>query len=350
MSLLRCESLLSAIGGDRVSSEVEQKATRLLKGVVADELLASYTRLLAQGACPREEAPDLLGGIGQVEALTRSGMAHVSSSGPALPQRLVPVPPDLALQGTLAELTRRLVADQERLLDGQRRMAETHPWTSSVVTESADRLVRIITDREEISTVSRALISAARHDWMTLDNQSVERPMDELTAVPPPPSLDGHVRCRAIYESGCAEHPVGLKTIEIAVEAGEEARLLPRIGMKMKLADDSIAMLPLTPTGMSGALLIRSSVIAGALREYFEMLWERAVPFGAASAESPLSDKEQKVLSLLVEGVSDAVIARRTGMGLSTVRRHSATIRAKLGHNNHHFAAGVAAVRRGWIK
>lgn len=333
-----------------MGSEVEQKATRLLKGIVSDELLTSYTRLLAAGSCPRDEAPDLLGGAGQVVELTESGMAHVQSSGPALPQRLVPVPPDLALQGTLADLTRRLVADQERLLDGQRRIAESHPWTSSAATESADRLVRIITDREEIGTVSRALIRAARHDWMTLDNQSMERPIDELTAVPPPPSLDGHVRCRAIYESNCAGHPVGLRSIEIAVEAGEEARLLPRVGMKMKLADESIAMLPLTPTGMSGALLIRSSVVAGALREYFEMLWERAVPFGAACAESPLNEKEQKVLSLLVEGVSDTVIAKRTGMGLSTVRRHSATIRAKLGHNNHHFAAGVAAVRRGWIK
>jgi DNA-binding CsgD family transcriptional regulator len=120
--------------------------------------------------------------------------------------------------------------------------------------------------------------------------------------------------------------------------------------MKMKLADESIAMLPLTPTGLSGALLIRSSVIVGALREYFEMLWERATPFGAVSAESSLNDKERRVLSLLVEGVSDSVIAKRTGMGLSTVRRHTATIRAKLGHDHHHFAAGAAAVRRGWIK
>ncbi|MFD0690954.1 LuxR C-terminal-related transcriptional regulator [Actinomadura fibrosa] len=332
-----------------MSVQAEQQATRLLKGIVPDALLASYTRLVLEGACPQPEAADLLGGADQVAALTSSGMAQIRSSGPTLPARLVPVPPDLVLQGTLADLTRRLVADQERLLDGQRRMAETHPWASSAITESDDRLVRLITDREEISTVSRALIGAARHDWMTLENQFVERSMDELSAVPPPPSFDGRVRCRAIYEAGCAEHPVAVMSIEIAVQAGEEARLLPRIGMKMKVADDSIAMLPLTPTGMSGALLIRSSVIVSALREYFELLWERAVPFGASCTESPLNEKQQKVLSMLAEGVPDAAIAKRTGMGLSTVRRHSATIRAKLGVD-HPFAAGVAAVRRGWIK
>ncbi|GAA4053681.1 hypothetical protein [Actinomadura miaoliensis] len=259
----------------RGCSEAEQRATRLLKDIVPDELLNLYTRLLAHDGCLHEEAADLLGGSEQVEALKSAGMAHVQSSGPGLPPRLVPVPPDMALQGTLADLSRRLVTEQERLLTGQCRMAETHPSPGPVVDGSVDRLVQIITDRDEIGRVSRALISAARTDWMTLDNQSVERPMDELTAVPPPPSFEGAVRCRAIYESACAEHPVGVKTIEVAVEGGEEARLLPRIGMKMKLADEAIALLPLTPTGMTGALLIRSSVIVGALREYFEPLGTR---------------------------------------------------------------------------
>lgn len=329
--------------------EAETTAKRLLKDIVPDELLAAYTRLLAQGGCLESDATDLLGDAEQVETLIDAGMAHVQSSGPALPPRLVPVPPDLALQGTLADMTRRLVADQERLLAGQRRMAETNPWANPAVDESSDRLVRIITDRDEIGNVSRALITAARHDWMTMDNQSVERPMDELTAVPPPPSFEGHVRCRALYETSCAEHPVGVKTIEIAVEAGEEARLLPRIGMKMKLADEAIAMLPLTPTGMSGALLIRSSVIVAALREYFELLWERATPFGAANPDSPLTSAQQQVLSMLAEGIPETSIAKRIGVSVSTVRRHTATIREKLGFDHHHFAAGAAAVRRGWI-
>ncbi|MFD0900131.1 hypothetical protein [Actinomadura sediminis] len=328
--------------------EAEQTAKRLLKDIVPDELLDLYMRLLRIDGCERDEAADLLDGPEQVEALIREGMALVRSSGPGLPRRLVPVPPDLALQSTLAELSRRMVAEQERLLTGHRRMAETHPLPASM-DGSTERLVQIIVDREQIGRVARGLISSARHEWMTLDNQSVERPMDELTAVPPPPSFEGHVRCRAIYESACAEHPVGLKTIEVAVEAGEEARLLPRIGMKMKLADDAIALLPLTPTGMTGALLIRSSVIIGALREYFEFLWERATPFGAASPDSPLSDIQKKILNMLVEGLTDAQMATRAGVSISTIRRHSTALRNMLGAD-HHFAAGAAAVRRGWIK
>ncbi|MFC9973871.1 LuxR C-terminal-related transcriptional regulator [Spirillospora sp. NPDC127200] len=332
-----------------MSASVEDTANRLLKGVISDELLSSYIKLLADNGCSQTEASALLGGHDQVTALTESGLAHITSTGPALPPRLVPVRPDLALQGTLATLTRQLVTEHERLLMGQRRMAETHLSPGLTADGSMDRLVQVITDGEEISNFSRAMISTARHDWMTLDNGAVERPMDELTAVPPPPSFAGHVRCRAIYEIACAEHPVGVETIRAAVKAGEQARLLPRIGMKMKIADEAIALLPLTPTGLSGALLIRSAVVVGALREYFELLWERAIPFGAVRPESPLTEVQMTVLNLLAQGMADESIARRIGIGLTTVRRHVSTIREELGVETR-FAAGAAAVRRGWIE
>src|ERR1700737_1832350 len=113
---------------------------------------------------------------------------------------------------------------------------------------------------------------------MTLDNCQQETPIDETSAPPPPTRFHGTVRCRSIYQTSCLEHPIAAKTIEVSVQAGEEARVLPRIGMKLKLIDDTAAMLPLTPTGIGGALIVRSSVIIAAIREYFEMLWERASP------------------------------------------------------------------------
>ena len=329
-------------------TEAEQTAKRLLEGIVSPELLDSYSRLVRMDGCPQPEAADLLDGAEHVEALLGAGLALVRSSGPGLPPRLVPTPPDLALQGLLADLSRRLVTEQERLLVAQRRLAATHPGFPSL-DGSNDRLVQVIVDREQIGRIARGLIASARHEWLTLDNQLTERPIDELTAVPPPPAFEGHVKCRAIYESGTADHPIGLKTIQIAVQAGEEARLLPRVGMKMKLADDSVALLPLTPTGMTGALLIRSPVIIGALRQYFELLWERAAPFSAACTDGPLTAPQREVLNMLVEGLTDAQMARRAGVSVSTIRRHSTAIRNKLGHD-HYFAAGAAAVRRGWIR
>jgi len=76
--------------------------------------------------------------------------------------------------------------------------------------------------------------------------------------------------------------------------------------MKMKLADHTTAMLPLTPTGTAGALLVRAPVIIGALREYFEMLWERATPL-TPKRPAPVTDRltpaQLTVLRLMAEGL-----------------------------------------------
>ncbi|URM97415.1 LuxR C-terminal-related transcriptional regulator [Actinomadura madurae] len=325
--------------------EAEQ-ATRLLKGIVAEELLVPYVQLLA-GGCLESEAADVLGGPQVVTALIESGLAYVMPSGLAAAPRLVATAPDLALQGTLAALSRRLVASQERLLDGQRRMAAMHPFPG-VMEGNARQLVRVLTDRTEIGDTSRSLLGTARRDWLTLENFAMERPLEELAGMPPLPVFEGEVRSRTIYQASCAEHPVGLKIIRMHVGAGEEARTVPRIGMKMKLADEAVALLPLTPTGLPGALLVRSPVIVAALREYFELLWEQAVPLGATEPEMPLKPVQMSILKMLARGMTDAGISRRIGMNASSVRRHISAISKELGTGSR-VAMGAAAVRRGWI-
>ena len=121
--------------------------------------------------------------------------------------------------------------------------------------------------------------------------------------------------------------------------------------MKMKLADHTTAMLPLTPAGTAGALVIRAPVIVGALREYFEMLWERATPVGAPRpprSGDRLTLAQQRVLELMAGGLQDEAIARRLGVSIRTVRRHVAAIMSRQRVSNR-CAAGAAAHRRGWI-
>ena len=110
-------------------------------------------------------------------------------------------------------------------------------------------------------------------------------------------------------------------------------------------------MLPLTPNGTAGALLIRAPVIITALREYFELLWDRATPLRPQHPAPPddrLPPAQQKVLELMAEGLNDAAIARRLGISVTTVRRHITAIMDRLGVSSR-FAAGAAAQRRGWI-
>ncbi len=123
--------------------------------------------------------------------------------------------------------------------------------------------------------------------------------------------------------------------------------------MKLKLADDTAALLPLTPAGTAGALLVRAPVITAALGEYFELLWEKATPIGSkrpapitskrpAAAAQRLSPAQQTVLALMAEGLADAAIARRARLSTTTVRRHIAVVMKRLDVTSR-FAAGAAA-------
>jgi DNA-binding NarL/FixJ family response regulator len=186
---------------------------------------------------------------------------------------------------------------------------------------------------------------------MTLDDLITEMPLTDDFAAPPLPAAAGMVRCRSIYAATAMDNPVARGIIHTCIQAGEQARLLPEVSMKMKLADRATALLPLTRTG-TAALVIRAPVIVDALREYFELLWDRATPITAAgrptSGQDQLPPAQRRVLELMAEGLPDAAIARRAGISVTTVRRHITTIMKRLGASSR-FAAGAAAQRKRWI-
>jgi DNA-binding CsgD family transcriptional regulator len=215
-------------------------------------------------------------------------------------------------------------------------------------------LVAVISDRAQISELSASLANTARKDWMTLENLTTEMPLTSDFAAPPLPAAGSLVRCRSIYCAAAMDHPAARRIIRASVQAGEQARLLPAVPMKMKLADTATALLPLTPAGTAGALVVRAPVILAALREYFELLWERAIPL-ATSRQRPagtgdrLTAAQQRVLELMTEGLHDDAIARRADISVTTVRRHITAIMTRLGVSSR-FAAGAAAHRLGWIE
>ena len=324
----------------------------LFKGLVPVEVIDAYDRLLASDGCAKDQAETLAGDPAVVAALTDLGMAHVQPHSPADPAWFRPATPDLALQGVLAGHQTRLAREQKLLLDGHRRLADAQAKFGVAVNDRLPaHLVSVVSDRAAIGELSVSLMNTARKDWMTLENLDTEMPLTEDFAQPPLPALGGVVRFRSIYAASAMDDPAAPRIIRACAEAGEQARLLPVVPMKMKLADHTTAMLPLTPTGTAGALVVRAPVIIAALREYFELLWERATPLKAsrpAVSGDRLTPAQQAVLELMAEGLHDEAIARRAGISTTTVRRHITAIMERLDVASR-FAAGAAAQRRGWI-
>jgi len=253
----------------------------LFEGLVPAEVIEAYERLLASNGCAQDQAEALVGDAGLVAALTGWGMAHLQPHSPADPAWLRPATPDLAVQGVLAGHQNQLARDQERLLDGHRRLAEAQArFGIGMNGRFPTHLVSVVSDRTEISELSAALMNTARKDWMSLENLVTEMPLTDDFAQPPLLAFAGRVRCRSIYAASAMDDPIARRIIEGCAQAGEQARLLAEVPMKMKLADHTTAMLPLTPAGTAGALVVRAPVIIGALRDYFELLWDRATPVG----------------------------------------------------------------------
>ena len=200
----------------------------LFEGLVPVEVIDAYDRLLASDGCAKDQAETLVGDASLVSALTGWGMAHVQPHSPTDPAWFRPASPDLALQGVLAGHQNRLARDQERLLDGHRRLADAQSkFGIGMNGRFPTHLVSVVSDRAEISELSAALMNTARKDWMTLETLDTEMPLTDDFAQPPLPALGGAVRCRSIYAASAMDDPAARRIIETCTEAGEQARLLP---------------------------------------------------------------------------------------------------------------------------
>jgi DNA-binding NarL/FixJ family response regulator len=289
----------------------------LFEGLVPAEVIDAYEQLLASDGCAKDQADALVGGSHLVSGLTSRGMAHVQPHTPADPAWLRPATPEIALQGVLAGHQNRLLRDQELLLSGTRRLAEAQArFGVGMNGRLPEHLVSVVSDRAQIGELSASLVNTARKDWMILENLATDMPLTNDFAQTLLPAVQGRVRCRSIYAAAAMDDPVGRRIIQACAQAGEQARLLPEVPMKMKLADHTTAMLPLTPNGTAGALVIKAPVIITALREYFELLWERATPLKTKHGTAPadrLPAAQQTVLELMAAGLGDDAIARQAG-------------------------------------
>jgi DNA-binding CsgD family transcriptional regulator len=318
---------------------------RLFAGLVPGDVIAGYEKLLAAGGVPRQEAEEFLGEASLVQELTARGMAHALPHTPSAPATFQPASPELALLGVLADLQSTLSRQQKTLLEGHRKLADVRSRPAVALDGLPEHLVKVITDRDEVLRVTMHMINSAHRDWMTLETHDTEMPLTDDYSVDDPLAIQQHVRIRSVYDIALTEHPVAARCIERFVAAGEEARILPVVPMKMQLADEAAVLLPLTPTGCAGAILIRAAPITHAMREFFEMLWARATPFGASPGRSPLTATERRILQLMAMGKQDSAIATSLEMSESTVRRH-----IKLGLKTpSRFALGLAVGRRGWL-
>ncbi|TMR92862.1 helix-turn-helix transcriptional regulator, partial [Nonomuraea basaltis] len=154
--------------------------------------------------------------------------------------------------------------------------------------------------------------------------------------------LDRGVTSRMIYERDFVTRAGALRQIEEMVEAGQQARVLPSLPMKLYVVDDRLALLlpGHEPDGAVTALVIHPSGLLEALIGLFEGLWRRALPLAPSARSRPADDA--RLIALLLSGLTDDAIARQLGVSHRTAERRIAELMARLGARTR-FQAGVLA-------
>lgn len=345
---------LSKGGDDASASQVAE----LLADLLPVHVVQGYALLMQQGDCGESEAARLIGSQESLDELMKRGLAHRALHPGSGSVVIRPTDPTLAFRDVLHDLQARLAESSSRLIDAHQRINDIQRVFSRRMFEhDPEEAVRVLTDRDEIHSLSISLINAAQSDYLGLHTWRFAVPLRKEEALSAPASVvDRKVRRRSVYSTEYFDNEVGYHIIQNAVTDGYEVRICRDLPMKMKLVDEDAAMLPLTPSGATGIVLIKAPVVVKALRQYFELLWARATPVRTTEAVAgPVpgrtgapSELHLQLLKMMALGLKDESIANRTGMSLRTVRRHIASIMEDLSVETR-FAAGVAAAKRGWI-
>ncbi|MBO0839950.1 MAG: hypothetical protein J2O49_03930 [Sciscionella sp.] len=165
-------------------------------------------------------------------------------------------------------------------------------------------------------------------------------------------NLERGVRYQAVYAKAALEDKDYLAhNITPSVRAGEEARTLPEVPVKLMLVDDAYAVVSITDGNADGsALLIRPCSLLSALFGLFEMCWRAGLPLSVREdGDGPfLQPIQRRLLALLAAGLGDEQVARGLGISRRTLFRYLEGLLATTGAANR-FQLALYAVRNKWI-
>jgi len=169
--------------------------------------------------------------------------------------------------------------------------------------------------------------------------------------------LPADITHRAIYDSAAIGDQAMRPDVEELLRGGQQVRVLPSVPLRLHLVDRGLAVLPLRYASVAdresdtGTLIIvHSSALLGALSELFENLWTRALPVSSWQDGLPTAGPEQptpnqRLIALLLAGLTDTASARHLGVSQRTVQRRVAALLGELGVQTRFQAGAKLAFR-----
>jgi DNA-binding Lrp family transcriptional regulator len=275
--------------------------------------------------------------------LTASGMA---SRVPGRPPRYLAAAPDLALGALMAERSAELRVARARIEELTEVFREASRYTHPA------ELVEVVTGTDNIRSRVRRLQESARVEIRGFDRPPYVSPPGGNLGDEHRRLRDG-IRYRVIYDREAIAVPGRLHDdILVSSAHGERSRVRPELPVKMFMADEQMAVIPISssPHVVDSAYVIHASALLDALVTLFEAEWDRAVPLAEAvrDGEGAPDPDTGTLLTLLAAGQTDEGIGRALGWSPRTTQRRVRRLMAELNATTR-FQAGMNAKARGWL-
>ncbi|MFI8491153.1 helix-turn-helix domain-containing protein [Streptomyces rubrogriseus] len=290
-----------------------------------------------------------------LESLTAKGLASPTDGVPRLYQA---APPDVALLPRLKRSAEALDLAQHEAA----RLIES--YRDTMRRRDAGQLLEVITGAEALRQHLRQIQTSAREEMLWFCKaQYVAMPSGSNTEEFE--ALARGVRYRVLYEKAFFDDEGAVDNVVAGVRAGEVARAVPQLPLRLAIADRAVAVFPLVAGGPHGSpeepttALVRDSNLLAALIALFERYWEDAVPLDVddsgelsgtdgPAAPDALAPTDRRLLSLLVAGVADKAIASQMQLSRRTVQRRIQGMMERANAATRMQLAWQAA-RRGWL-
>ncbi|WP_158641321.1 LuxR C-terminal-related transcriptional regulator [Amycolatopsis eburnea] len=316
----------------------------MLEGLLSADAGALYDAMVRSGPVPlddpRAASPEMR------ELIDRGFVRRDYRDDPVL----APMEPVRAVDHAILGAQQRLVEQQRQIVSARQQLDMLQTVYRATYGGGSDAAVEVLSDPQRIGALSLELCLSAKEEFLTFTTRHFKRKPDANTAMALPEAVtERGVRLRNVYERAALEFEGAKGVVEASIAAGWIMRVAPELPMKMVIADQHSALLPLDPSGMEGAVFVRSPTIVAGLRMLFELVWSQAVPIGDGGQQRHgLTPTQAKVLDLLATGMTDGAIARHLDVSERTVRRHVQGLLDALQADNR-VAAVHAATRLGWL-
>lgn len=304
---------------------------------------AVYRALLRN---PQAPLADLAANAGTSAARTSQVLARLAELGlarRATRGRFLPIHPE----ASLGALVHRRRAELDAVQGATEELAEE--FRAGELEADPAGLIEVLVGLEAISRRALEIFQGTTTEAMAFDAPPYAQAVDTELAVEEPILARG-VKVRVIYSQAALELPGRFEHIRQLAALGEQARILPSLPMKLRIADSRIAMVPLTTTGRAteSVAIVHRSGLLDALIALFEALWAVAHPLERSGESQGLSDEDARVLGMLGAGLKDETIAQNLGVSMRTAGRRIRHVLDLLQASTR-FQAGAAAARHGWL-